>query len=71
MTIDRKNGKRRSPPWSNPSPEPARGDLVTRRRFVGGVLAAAGAAVTAKAVAPAPPSEPPRWTGRTRWIGHC
>jgi hypothetical protein len=61
MTIDRKNGKRRSPPWSK----------LSRRRFLGGVLAAAGAAVTATAVAPAPASEPPRWTGRTRWIGHC
>jgi hypothetical protein len=51
---------RRSPPWSK----------LSRRRFLGGVLAAAGAAVTVKTVAPAP-AEPTRWTGRTRWIGHC
>jgi hypothetical protein len=51
---------RPSPPWSK----------LSRRRFLGGVLAAAGAAVTVKAVAPAP-TEPTRWTGRTRWIGHC
>jgi hypothetical protein len=59
-TTNKPSRPRRSPPWSK----------LSRRRFLGGVLAAAGAAVTATAVAPAP-DEPTRWTGRTRWIGHC
>lgn len=62
-TTDRKNPtrqtKRRSPPWSK----------LSRRRFLGGVLAAAGAAVTVKAVAPA--GEPTPRAARVRWIGHC
>jgi hypothetical protein len=60
QTKKPKQTARRSPPWSS----------LSRRRFLGGVLAAAGAAVTVKAVAPAP-EEPARSTGRTRWIGHC
>jgi hypothetical protein len=51
--------RRRSPPWSK----------LSRRRFLGGVLAAAGAAVTVKAAAPG--EGPTPGVARVRWIGHC
>ena len=62
---DQPTKPRRSPPWAK----------LTRRRFLRGVLATAGAAAAATAVVevvtPAPERAPTRWTGKTRWIGHC
>lgn len=43
---------------------------TTRRRLLGGALAAALATL----VVPArlrPTIDPDRWKGKTRWIGHC
>jgi len=56
---------RRSPPWAK----------LTRRRFLRGILATAGTAAAATAIveiaAGPEPEAPKRWTGKTRWIGHC
>lgn len=43
---------------------------LSRRGLIGGALAAAVASVVlGKRVEPRP--GPKRWTGKTRWIGHC
>jgi hypothetical protein len=56
---------RRSPPWAK----------LTRRRFLRGVLATAGAAAAAttvvEVVTPGAAPAPKRYAGKTRWIGHC
>jgi hypothetical protein len=43
---------------------------LSRRGVIGGALAAAVASVVlGKRIQPRP--GPKRWTGKTRWIGHC
>lgn len=71
----------KSPPPTALSPDtPSRGPAVrvwrtpTRRAFVAMIGAAAAAlAVRERASAPVVSDDaaPRRWTGTTRWIGHC
>jgi hypothetical protein len=48
---------------------------VTRRAFVTALGAAAAALAVRRAAGPLAPGDddrpPSRWTGTTRWIGHC
>ena len=59
----------RAKPPAPPAPPTAPAGL-SRRRLLGGALTGALASVLlGRPRTPAP--GPSRWTGKTRWIGHC
>lgn len=71
MMRDRRDRSQRKPPWRPP----------TRRAFVV-MIGAAAAALAVRERTPVAPDDnvdnvddvdrpPIRWTGTTRWIGHC
>lgn len=68
--------RRPSDPDLRPAPGPWR--PVTRRAFVSALGAAAAALAVRRAAGPLAQDDgpdddrpPSRWTGTTRWIGHC
>ena len=66
---ERRGAAGRGPGAAGPAKAAARRGL-SRRGLLGGALAAAVASVViGKRIEPKP--GPKRWTGKTRWIGHC